>query len=191
MVEGIQDEKTLVQLARKGSQAAFENLYLQHHQRIYTAAVYFLGWNDSDAEDILQETFTNAWENIKKYRGDASFYTWTNQICMHLCFRRIRERQRRADQELAELEHVTTEIWKHQHQDRVDAQEQELRVMLLRKAVDRLEEPCKSLVSRRDLDGMPYAGLSEKFQIPLGTVMSRLARCRKILAKMLLKEGVL
>lgn len=189
MAEAQHDEKALIQAARSGDQAAFARLYDTYHRRIYATAVHFLGWQDPEAEDVLQEAFTRAWSGLKDFRGESSFYTWVNQICVHLCYRRVRKRGRQCGEEAEALERLAAGEARRRHQDESEAAVQEQRLVLLRQAIADLDEPCRSLVKRRDLEGLPYAGLSEEFKIPLGTVMSRLARCRETLRKRLLGGG--
>jgi RNA polymerase sigma-70 factor (ECF subfamily) len=62
------------------------------------------------------------------------------------------------------------------------------RLAMLRLAVSKLEEPCRSLVQDRDLDGLSYIELAKKHGLALGTVMSRLSRCREALKKNVMRS---
>ena len=66
----------------------------QHRDGLYRAAVYFLGWQDPDAEDMVQEALLQGLRRLETFEGRSRLSSWLNQICVHLCYRRLRERQR-------------------------------------------------------------------------------------------------
>jgi RNA polymerase sigma-70 factor (ECF subfamily) len=74
------------------------------------------------------------------------------------------------------------------HAQAQEKEEKEEALGLLRQAVKALGEPCRSLVSLRDLEGKSYAEVARQAKIPMGTVMSRLSRCREQLKKIFFKN---
>ncbi len=76
------DEKELIQAAQKGDFKAFSTLIDGHKDKIYRLALKLTG-NHQDAEDILQETFLKAIDNIDKFRMDSSFGTWLYSIALN------------------------------------------------------------------------------------------------------------
>lgn len=84
------DEKELVGRARSGDGAAFNELAKRYYDRIYRLGLKISG-SEEDAQDILQETFLKAVDNIESFRGDSSFGTWLYAIAMNVmrgCFAR-------------------------------------------------------------------------------------------------------
>jgi RNA polymerase sigma-70 factor (ECF subfamily) len=180
-------EADLVARAILGDQQAFEQLYKAHARRLYAAAVYFLGSQDSDAEDMLQEAFARAWKNLASFRQESSFYTWVNQILVHLCYRRLEQRKRTLAQEAEALEALSASAAKARIGQDAEAAQKDERLALLRRCIEAMEEPCRSLVQGRDLAGRSYAELAQQFKVPMGTIMSRLARCRQELKRKVLR----
>lgn len=91
---GIQtDEADLVRRAQAGDFDAFGHLIEQYRPKIFGLAMR-LSKNRQDAEDIFQETFLKAVDNIRRFRGDASFGTWLYVIALNIVRARYKNRER-------------------------------------------------------------------------------------------------
>jgi len=77
------DEKELIARMKAGDFEAFTELLDAHKDKIY-ALVHRLAGNKENAEDIIQETFLKAIDNIGQFRGDSSFGTWLYAIALNL-----------------------------------------------------------------------------------------------------------
>ena len=76
------NEKDLIRAAQKGDFKAFSTLIEGYKDKIYRLALKLTG-NREDAEDVLQETFLKAIDNIDKFRMDSSFGTWLYSIALN------------------------------------------------------------------------------------------------------------
>ncbi len=76
------DERQLIARAQSGDFEAFTDLINAHKDKVYALARRLAG-NNEDAEDIIQETFLKAIDNIDKFRGDSSFGTWLYSIALN------------------------------------------------------------------------------------------------------------
>jgi RNA polymerase sigma-70 factor (ECF subfamily) len=74
----------LVLQTQSGSQAAFETL-VRNHQRMVHSLTFRMTGSPADAEDLAQETFIRAYEQIGTFRGTAKFSTWLYRIAMNTC----------------------------------------------------------------------------------------------------------
>lgn len=91
---GADEETNLVQRSRKGDHAAFELLIAAHQRMIYSIA-YRMSGSLADAEDLTQETFLRAYQQLDSYRGESKFTTWLGRIAVNLCLNwRAREGRR-------------------------------------------------------------------------------------------------
>ena len=77
-------DRELVGRCQRGDLAAYEILVRRYQPRVYTLA-YGMLRNETDATDMAQEAFVRAWQGIRKFKNNSSFYTWiyritTNQI---------------------------------------------------------------------------------------------------------------
>lgn len=87
-------EARLVERARKGEAAAFDELARAHYERTYSTAFHLVG-NHEDAEDLTQECFVRAHRSLRWYRGDGGFTPWLRRILVHLARDRFRKIGRR------------------------------------------------------------------------------------------------
>src|SRR6185369_13059396 len=74
----------LVQRAKQGDREAFRELVERYQRKIAALALGMLR-NREDALDIVQETFTKAYQSLDRFKGDAAFYTWVYRIAVNLC----------------------------------------------------------------------------------------------------------
>ena len=73
-------EHAAIGRARHGDREAFRVLVDTHGRALFRLAFRMTG-NQTDAEDMVQETFLKAWKQIAKFDGRASFSTWLHRIC--------------------------------------------------------------------------------------------------------------
>src|SRR5580704_19390180 len=101
-------DAALVSQARDGDFAAFEELFERHRLLVYRFAYQMAGRRD-DAEDIVQEAFVRAYQNLGKYRDEAKFTTWLLRIVTNLCTDMARMSTRR--QTLEQQEAAGSLVW--------------------------------------------------------------------------------
>jgi RNA polymerase sigma-70 factor (ECF subfamily) len=79
---GVFDESELLAKARQGDVAAFNELVNRYSRKIYRLAKH-ITQNDTDAEDVLQETFMKSFEHLGDFQGQSKFYTWIVRIAVN------------------------------------------------------------------------------------------------------------
>ena len=180
------DDRELVQkLIAKDPQA--ESLFFHtYRDRVYHACVSLLGYQDPEAEDVAQEAFIVALRKLPEFEFRSSLYRWLYRICVFLSYERIRKRRRQVARLDWELENLSgpLSLQKERHQQEDD--EKKRVVGLVRAQRNLMGEPCKDLLYLRDEREESYAGIAEKLKMPIGTVMSRLSRCKEALKQLVL-----
>src|SRR4030095_540917 len=81
---GAPTDGELVERARRGDREAFRGLVERYQRKVAALALGMLR-NREDALDIVQDTFTKAYQSLDKFKGDSSFYTWIYRIGVNLC----------------------------------------------------------------------------------------------------------
>ena len=178
----------LVARARAGDVAAFEELIGRHEEKVYRLAMRFTR-NETDAAEILQETFLSAWRNLEGFQGKAQFASWLYRVAVNAALMLLRSRKRHPQ---VAVEDVTPEALGEAVQDagpglgagtdwsrRPDEQFQsgELRRQI-QAAVDQLPESQRSVFLMRDVDGLSTEETGELLGLSLPTVKTRLHRAR-------------
>ncbi len=181
------DDRELVRKLLAKDDQAYRFFYETYRNKIYKACVYLLGYRDPDAEDVAQEVFLAAFKQLPLFEFRSSLYHWLYRICMYLCYERIRKRRRQvsaAEEELAAaMDPIAME-----RQDREQEESEKQRMVELVKTQRRLlGEPCQSLLDLREAQEKSYAQIAGLLKVPIGTVMSRLARCKEALKSLVLK----
>jgi RNA polymerase sigma-70 factor (ECF subfamily) len=187
------DDGPLIERSVKGDYAATERLILKYQQRIYNVVLKICSDPD-DAAELTQDTFVKVLENLDRFEGRSSFYTWLFRIAVNLT---LNYRQRNARLALRSLD-SDYEAYDSQAKQTLKeflsddsapdpaaiVQKKELHEIVLG-ALGNLDEPQKAVLVLRDFEGMSYARIAEVLGIEIGTVRSRLSRARTKLRDML------
>ena len=161
----------------------FEALVLPHLSAAYRLARY-LTRNDADADDVVQDAFLRALKYFGGFRGEADqSRAWLLAIVRNTTH--TWQRRQGADASTAEFdEMVHSEAIADEHSgsvlSRSDARE------TLAHALDHLPPDFREVIVLREIEGLSYKEISEVVDVPVGTVMSRLARARKRLQQALI-----
>ena len=186
-------EVELIQQILAGDEQAKTRLYAAHVHRLKPICVHFLGYQDSDIDDIVQQTFLIALQKLPEFEPRSTLYTWLAHICVNLCYERIRKRKRVLVSLEEELEQLTVPLSQSLEGEKGRKDEEREKIKLLERLIQAMGGKCRKIIELRDRQGESYASIGKVLKIPIGTVMSQLARCRETLKKMLqssLKEGL-
>jgi RNA polymerase sigma-70 factor (ECF subfamily) len=183
------EEKQLIVDVLAGDEGAKTRLVAEHRQKLYRVCVHCLGYQDSEAEDALQETFMAAFEGLIRFEGRSSLNTWLSNICANRCFLRLRKRKRMLVVQSEDLERALEPQAQDVHRRSEESDKTQRRLVVLRECVEQLAQPCREIVKLRDVDGTDYVEIGKRLMLPLGTVMSRLSRCRETLKELVLKKA--
>ena len=181
-------DNELVAASRNGGAEAFRALVERYQDRIYNTA-YRLAGNEEDARDIAQETFLRVYENLARFRGDSTFYTWLFRIAVNqaLTHRRQTARLRtvQADDEMLEVPLSGSQAARLQTaapEDEMQRQETEAQIA---EALAYLDADHRAAVVLRDIEGLDYQAIAAVLDVPPGTVKSRIHRARLLLRQRL------
>jgi len=89
----VKDEE-LVARAQKNDPRAMEEFVSRYRQKAYSIAYHMCAGDSEEARDLTQEAFLRVFRNIKKFRGNSSFYTWFYRIVVNTCLDGRRRRRR-------------------------------------------------------------------------------------------------
>ena len=182
------DERELVRKILAGDVEAQTHFYREHAKRLFHICIHFLGPEDEDAEDILQQTFLIALGKLEGFEFRSTLYTWMSHICANLCYERIRRKKKVLASLHEDLERLSVPQSNVPAEDKESEEEKRARLALLERITDSLSERCRRVLDLRDKKGESYINISRALKIPMGTVMSQLARCREALKQLVENE---
>jgi RNA polymerase sigma-70 factor (ECF subfamily) len=94
-------DEEVIERVRTGNTASYEIIMRRYNQRLYRVTRAILR-DDAEAEDVIQDTYVRAYQNLHQFAGYALFSTWLTRIAVHETLRRVRLRNR--SQQLDEFE---------------------------------------------------------------------------------------
>jgi RNA polymerase sigma-70 factor, ECF subfamily len=159
----------------------FREAALPHLDDAYTLARYLLR-NAADAEDAVQECYLRAFQHFDSYRGPA-MKPWLFAILRNVC---RAEYARRATTPRSTIEDVPesaeqTPLW-HEAQETPEGQIIRAKDSdTVRRLISALAEPFREIFVLREIQNLSYREIADVAAVPVGTVMSRLARARAML----------
>ncbi len=179
----------LVEQYRGGDQGALEKLIIKYQGRIFNVILRICA-NRETAAELTQDTFVRIIENLHRFRGDSSFYTWAFRIAVNLTLNFIR-RQKQVNMVsldkpvVGDRDEARTSLRNYLAGDSkaepfIVAQSKEA-VELIIKAMMNLEQSQRAVIVLREIENMDYAHIASVLEIEIGTVKSRLSRARATL----------
>jgi RNA polymerase sigma-70 factor (ECF subfamily) len=187
------DDGALVELARVGDPSGFRIIMQQHNRRLYRVARGILA-DDGEAEDVVQETYVRAFENLALFRGESSLATWLTRIAINEALGRKRKRRQTTD--LSNLDLINEQGERRilmfpgartDSNPEANANRAEIR-RLLERAVDGLPEAFRIVFVMREVEQMSVEETATQLGIPLETVKTRLHRARRLLREALAEK---
>jgi RNA polymerase sigma-70 factor (ECF subfamily) len=160
--------------------ARFETTILPHLDAAYNFARWLLR-NDSDAQDVVQETYLRAFKFFGGYHGGDS-RAWLLTIARNTCYTWLQQNRAR------ELMNPIDDVLDSAASDDPDPEAvllQRIEGEQLRQALEELPIEFREVIVLREMEGLSYKEIAALADLPIGTVMSRLARARKRLQLMM------
>ena len=177
----VSDELALVQAAKQGDVGAFEQLVKRYDRNIFRIAQH-ITQNREDAEDVVQDAFLKAYENLEQFQGNSKFYTWLVRIAVNESLMKLR--RRKTSKTVSMDEDVETEegSMPREFADWSPNPEQQYGQSelsdILRKTIQGLPASFRTVFVLRDVEGLSTEETAEMLDLSIPAVKSRLLRAR-------------
>ena len=177
----VSDELALVQAAKQGDVGAFEQLVKRYDRNIFRIAQH-ITQNREDAEDVVQDAFLKAYENLDQFQGNSKFYTWLVRIAVNESLMKLR--RRKTSKTVSMDEDVETEEgsmprefadWSPDPEQQYGQSELS---EILRKTIQGLPAGFRTVFVLRDVEGLSTEETAEMLDLSIPAVKSRLLRAR-------------
>ncbi len=176
------EDQKLVKRAQGGDLEAYDELIRRYQERIY-ATIYHMTANHEDANDLAQETFIKAYQALKSFKGDSSFFTWVYRIAVNKTINFLKQRKNKTHMSLNDLvfnaEHdpdlvaLVSDKTPRRDVNLIELQEK------LNGAMQKLSEIHRLVVTLHDVQGLSHEAISKIMGCNTGTVRSRLFYARQ------------
>lgn len=173
------DVEELILRCQQGDQTAFELLARQYEVPIYNLAYRMTG-NTQVAQDILQDTFTSAYRQIRRFKS-GNFRAWLFRIAVNASKDFLRSADHRRQVSLEGLSENSLAQWPDATESPEDYSLRRELAGVLQQAILRLPAEQRAVIILVDVQGLDYQAAAEALNTPPGTVKSRLSRARAAL----------
>jgi len=165
------------------SLAGFEELAMPLFDSLYNLARW-LAQNQNEAEDLVQETYLKAWRSFASFQPDTNFRAWIFRILKNTFLGSRSKLERR----------MTTAMESEEDLPATSATPESLLIGrcdmdAVQRAIEQLPVMFREVILLCDVEEASYREIAEILSIPMGTVMSRLARARKMVRESLCSPG--
>ncbi|HJS98984.1 MAG TPA: sigma-70 family RNA polymerase sigma factor [Terriglobales bacterium] len=179
--EPASEELSLVQAAKKGDVGAFGELVKRYDRNVFRIALH-ITQNREDAEDVVQDAFLKAYENLEQFQGQSKFYTWLVRIAVNEALMKLRrrrpERMVSLDQEVqTEEDSMPREVADWSPNPEQLYNQAELRD-ILGKTIQGLPPSFRTVFVLRDVEGLSTEETAQALELSVPAVKSRLLRAR-------------
>ena len=164
---------------RAGERALFEILMRRYNQRLYRT-VRAIVRNEGDVEDIMQQTYVNAFLHLHQFEERSQFSTWLTRIALNEAFARLR--RARAGHMALDAEDEQQHVMAGQPDPERQAYAQELR-LLIEQAIDALPEGYRLVFMLREIEGLTTSETSQGLGVRNDVIKTRLHRARAMLQR--------
>jgi RNA polymerase sigma-70 factor (ECF subfamily) len=190
---GAASDMELVERARNKDYPAFEELLGRYEDKVYRLAYRFVR-NESEAKEILQDTFLAVWRKLDTFKGDAQFSSWVYRVAANAALMRLRSHRRHPEVSTEDLpagfmdQNQSGQIlsagdnWARRPDEELQSDEVRRHIQA---AVDALPDIYRTVFLVRDVEGLSTEETAELLGISVPTVKTRLHR-----ARMALREAI-
>jgi RNA polymerase sigma-70 factor (ECF subfamily) len=185
--EQLRADRRAIELVSRGDVGALDELYDRHARAVYSLALRIVS-DTADAEEVVQDVFTQVWRQSARYDGArASVTGWLLMMTRARAIDRLRARQSRpdalaGDSALPSIPAVAV----NQESRVIDRQN----VQALKGAIDTLPDNLRAPIELAYYEGLSHADIAKRLGEPLGTVKTRMRSALARLRGTLYQEGV-
>lgn len=165
-------DEVLIERVRNGDTSAFRYLVERHEQRVATTVTAMLG-HTAEADDVGQETFIRFYKALDSFRGDSSVSTYLNRIAINLSLNALKRRKRFLKRFVQSDDPVEMPV------EMTSPIETSEKRQLIQQALQVLQPSFRAVVVLRLIEGYSTKETADLLNLPLGTVLSRLARAQR------------
>lgn len=179
------DDLTLVRRAQAGDSAAYDELVRRYQRQIY-GVTYHMTSHHEDANDLTQEAFVKAWQALKSFKGDSSFFTWLYRIAVNRTLNHLKQRKFRDSKHGMSLNDLDVDAEHHPDIVALASDKTPRRAVALDElkeklnaAIQRLSENHRIVVTLHDIQGLPHDEIAKVLGCNTATVRTRLFYARQ------------
>ena len=177
----------LVSRVQDGDRCAFDQLAARYRSRLLRLILRIVH-DSADAEDVLQDTLVRAYRAIHSFRGDSAFYTWLFRIAVNTATAFVSGRRHRMEACTDSADPNSAAAIAELETDSITPEDILLgkqMAEIVGRAMASLAPEHSAAITMHEVDGLSYQEIADAMLCPIGTVRSRIANARHVIANRL------
>lgn len=171
----------LIERCLRGDTLGYKELYARYSKAMYNTCLRMLN-NTAEAEDVLQESFIEAFKNLERFEQRTSFGGWIKQICINRSINQLNKRKI----DWVDMEQMAG--YETADESPVDEVEISMQVENVKKAIMKLPDGYRTVLNLYLLEGYDHEEISEILLVAESTTRTQYMRAKQKLLQ-ILKEG--
>jgi RNA polymerase sigma factor (sigma-70 family) len=171
----------LIERCLRGDILGYKELYIRYSKAMYNTCLRMLN-NVAEAEDVLQESFIEAFKNLERFEHRTSFGGWLKQICINRSINQLKKRK------IDWVDMEKTPVYDHADETAIDEAETDMQVESVKKAIMKLPDGYRTVLNLYLMEGYDHEEIAEILNVAESTTRTQYMRAKQKLLQ-LLKEG--
>jgi len=172
----------LIERCKRGEAAGYKELYQRYARAMYNTCLRIVN-HTTEAEDVLQESFTEAFKNLDRFEYRTSFGGWLKQICINRSINQLKKRK------VSWVDIDGTDVADREEEKMVDENELQLKVETVKRSIMALPDGYRTVLSLYLLEGYDHEEIAEILNVAESTTRTQYMRAKQKLLQ-LLKESI-
>ena len=178
---GMVKRDELVERCKSGDSLAYKELYQRYSRAMYNTCLRILD-NITEAEDVLQESFIEAFKNLASFEYRTSFGGWIKQICVNRSINQLKKRK------IDWVDIDSTQVYEQPEENAIDEDRIKLKVESVKKAIMQLPDGYRTVLNLYLLEGYDHEEIAGILNVAESTTRSQYIRAKQKLIQILNKE---
>ena len=179
---GYLSDEQIVEKVLTGQTALFEVLMRRHNERVYRSARAIVK-DESEAEDVMQQAYVNAYSHLRQFDGRSQFSTWLTRIAIYEALARARRRGRYINMDFEQTPGLTFVTSRASNPDPERLAFSRELGALMESAIDRLPDGAREVFILRAVEEMSTEEVAAALDVSQAVVKTRLSRARATLRR--------
>ncbi len=172
----------LIEACRQNDRAAQIEIYDLYYRAMYNASLRIVN-DTAEAEDVMQDSFIEAFDKLSSYRGEGAFGGWLKRIVINNSINVTRKRKDMISIDEAEIDVKDDDGGEKEYSENVFCRLEEIR-----DGVNKLPEAYKTIISLHLLEGYDHQEISEILNTTYGNIRTRYSRAKQKLLQIIMKS---
>lgn len=179
-LERLQDIE-IIRRVLDGEKALYEMIVRRFNPYLYKIGRSY-NYNHEDTQDLMQETFIDAYKDLAKFEGRSEFKTWIIRIMLHNCYRK-KQKSSFKNEIMQDINDYSEPAFSGRKEDTGSVVQNRELAVIIEKALSKIQFEYRMVFSLREINGLNVADTADLLHISETNVKARLSRAKSMLRK--------